>query len=100
MPEVKLHLNTVVTGHVESKKSTTTGHLICKCGGIDKQATEKFEKETTEMGNGSLKHTWVLNKLRAERERGIAIDIALWKFETTNYQVTSGSSTFETNPTK
>jgi hypothetical protein len=30
----------------------------------------------------------VLDKLKAERERGITIDIALWKFETTKYYCT------------
>merc|ERR1712127_747444 len=29
-----------------------------------------------------------LDKLKAERERGITIDIALWKFETNKYAVT------------
>lgn len=37
---------------------------------------------------GSFKYAWVLDKLKAERERGITIDIALWKFETTNKCVT------------
>ena len=36
------------------------------------------------MGKGSFKYAWVLDKLKAERERGITIDIALWKFETKN----------------
>lgn len=40
------------------------------------------------MGKGSFKYAWVLDKLKAERERGITIDIALWKFETTKYHVT------------
>jgi len=62
--------------------------LIYKCGGIDKRAIEKFEKEAAEMGKGSFKYAWVLDKLKAERERGITIDIALWKFETNNYEVT------------
>jgi translation elongation factor EF-1alpha len=31
---------------------------------------------------------WVLDKLKAERERGITIDIALWKFETPKFFVT------------
>jgi hypothetical protein len=31
----------VVIGHVDSGKSTTTGHLIYKCGGIDKRTIEK-----------------------------------------------------------
>lgn len=30
----------------------------------------------------------VLDKLKAERERGITIDIALWKFETGKYYCT------------
>jgi len=78
----------VVIGHVDSGKSTTTGHLIYKCGGIDKRTIEKFEKEAHEMGKGSFKYAWVLDKLKAERERGITIDIALWKFETQKYDFT------------
>jgi len=88
MPKEKLHINIVVIGHVDSGKSTTTGHLIYKCGGIDKRTIEKFEKEAQEMGKGSFKYAWVLDKLKAERERGITIDIALWKFETEKYYVT------------
>jgi len=87
-PKEKGHVNIVVIGHVDSGKSTTTGHLIYKCGGIDKRVIEKFEKEAQELGKGSFKYAWVLDKLKAERERGITIDIALWKFETTNYMVT------------
>ncbi|CAF1974917.1 unnamed protein product, partial [Rotaria magnacalcarata] len=40
------------------------------------------------MGKGSFKYAWVLDKLKAERERGITIDISLWKFETAKYYVT------------
>lgn len=88
MGKDKVHINIVVIGHVDSGKSTTTGHLIYKCGGIDKRTIEKFEKEAAEMGKGSFKYAWVLDKLKAERERGITIDIALWKFETPKYYVT------------
>jgi len=88
MGKEKIHINIVVIGHVDSGKSTTTGHLIYKCGGIDKRAIEKFEKEAAEMGKGSFKYAWVLDKLKAERERGITIDIALWKFETEKYYCT------------
>jgi elongation factor 1-alpha len=79
--EAKPHMNLVVIGHVDSGKSTTTGHLIYKLGGIDERTIEKFEKESAEMGKGSFKYAWVLDKLKAERERGITIDIALWKFQ-------------------
>ena len=57
------------------------------------------------MGKASFKYAWVLDKLKvsssfcvffyrlnffrkAERERGITIDIALWKFETAKYYFT------------
>eukprot|EP00759_Apiculatamorpha_spiralis_P058027 PhF_6_TR8940/c0_g1_i1/m.4/K03231/EEF1A; elongation factor 1-alpha len=81
MGKDKIHINLVVIGHVDAGKSTATGHLIYKCGGIDKRTIEKFEKEAAEMGKASFKYAWVLDKLKAERERGITIDIALWKFE-------------------
>jgi len=84
----KVHVNIVVIGHVDSGKSTSTGHMIYKCGGIDKRTIEKFEKEAQEMGKGSFKYAWVLDKLKAERERGITIDIQLMKFLTKKYDVT------------
>jgi elongation factor 1-alpha len=55
MPRTKEHVNLVVIGHVDAGKSTTTGHLIYKCGGIDKRTIEKFEKEAAEMGKSSFK---------------------------------------------
>jgi len=88
MGKTKTHVNLVVVGHVDAGKSTTTGHLIYKCGGIDKRTIEKFEKEAAEMGKTSFKYAWVLDKLKAERERGITIDIALWKFETKKFYFT------------
>jgi elongation factor 1-alpha len=88
MGKEKQHINLVVIGHVDSGQSTTTGHLIYTCGGIDKRTIEKFEKEAAEMGKGSFKYAWVLDNLKAERERGITIDIALWKFETPKYMYT------------
>jgi elongation factor 1-alpha len=77
MPKEKPHINLVVIGHVDAGKSTSTGHLIYKCGGIEKRMIEKYEKEATEKGKGSFKYAWVLDKLKAERERGITIDISL-----------------------
>ena len=82
MGKEKAHINIVVIGHVHSSKSTTIRHLFYKCGGIS------FEKDATEMGKASFKYAWVLDKLKAEREHGIASDISLWKFETSKYYVT------------
>jgi len=84
----KMNISVVVIGHVDSGKSTSTGHLVYKCGGIDKRSIEKYEKEAQEMGKGSFKYAWVLDKLKSERERGITIDIQLMKFITDKYQIT------------
>ncbi|KAI4365313.1 hypothetical protein MLD38_021307 [Melastoma candidum] len=69
-------------------RSTTTGHFIYKLGGIDKRVNERFEKEAAEMNKRSFKYARMLDKLKAERERGITIDIALGKFKTTRYYCT------------
>ena len=88
MGKEKAHINLVVIGHVDAGKSTSTGHLIYACGGIDPRTIEKFEKEAAQIGKASFKFAWVLDKLKAERERGITIDITLWKFETDKYYFT------------
>jgi elongation factor 1-alpha len=88
MGKDKVHINIVVVGHVDSGKSTTTGHLIYKLGGIDKRVIERVEKEATDMNKRSFKYAWLLDKLKAARERGMTIDISLWKFETAKYYFT------------
>ena len=51
MGKEKTHISIVVIGHVDSGKSTTSGHLIYKCGGVDNQTMRKFEKESQEVNN-------------------------------------------------
>ena len=82
MSKCKPNFNLVVIGHVDSGKSTSTGHLIFKCGGIDERTIEKFRKEAETMGKGTFVYAWVLDKLKAERDRGITINITLNKFQT------------------
>ncbi|KAF3812530.1 hypothetical protein GH733_019332 [Mirounga leonina] len=43
------------------KSTTTGGHLIYKCGGINKRTIKKFEKEAAELGKDSFKYAWVLD---------------------------------------
>ena len=50
----KPHLSIVVIGHVDSGKSTTTGHLIYKCGGVDERTIEKFKKEAQEVSQFNI----------------------------------------------
>jgi len=84
----KQKINLVVIGHVDAGKSTSCGHLIYKCGGIDKRIIEAYERESAAAGKSSFKFAWVLDKLKAERDRGITIDCSLWRFETGTYDVT------------
>jgi elongation factor 1-alpha len=88
MGKQKTHNNMVVLGHVDSGKSTTAGHLIYKCGGLDKRVLDKFEKDEADSGKAAFRYAWIVDKLTAERERGTTIDIALWRFETPNYVFT------------
>ena len=81
-------INLVVIGHVDSGKSTSTGHLIYKCGGIGERVIEKYEKEAIEMGKESFKYAWVMDKNKAERERGISIDNTLMQFESDSRKFT------------
>lgn len=50
MGKEKAHINVVVIGHVDAGKSTTTGHLIYQCGGIDRRTIDKFEEEARAIG--------------------------------------------------
>lgn len=84
----KKNMSIVVIGHVDSGKSTTTGHLIYKCGGIDERTIEKYEKESTAIGKGSFKYAWILDTLKAEQEAGVTINITLRKFETVKSEFT------------
>lgn len=67
-------LNTLMQYKIFTRKEALANHIQLQ--------------EAAELGKGSFKYAWVLDKLKAERERGITIDIALWKFETPRYMVT------------
>ncbi len=82
------HLNLVIIGHVDHGKSTMTGHLLYLCGSISDREIQKFEKEAELIGRGSFKFAWVLDKLKEERERGVTIDLAFYKFSTRKYYFT------------
>src|SRR5919112_924663 len=82
----KPHMNLVVTGHVDNGKSTTVGHLLVDLGAIDQRTIEQYAKESEATGKGdTFKYAWVLDSIKDERERGITIDLAFQKFETSKY---------------
>ncbi|HEX5977922.1 MAG TPA: translation elongation factor EF-1 subunit alpha, partial [Nitrososphaeraceae archaeon] len=82
----KPHMNLVVTGHVDNGKSTIVGHLMVDLGVIDQRTIEQFAKESEATGKGdTFKYAWVLDSIKDERDRGITIDLAFQKFETTKF---------------
>lgn len=60
MGKEKPYANVTVIGHIDSGKYTTIGHLIYKCGGIDKITIKKIEKEIADMRKGSfIPGSWI-----------------------------------------
>ncbi len=49
MGKEKTCINIVILGHVDSGKLTCSGHLMWKCGGIDKRTADRYEKEAAEV---------------------------------------------------
>jgi len=84
----KQHVSIVVIGHVDAGKSTTTGHLLYKLGGVDARTLAKYEEEAKAMGKGSFVFAWIMDELKEERSRGVTIDICLKRFETSKLSYT------------
>jgi elongation factor 1-alpha len=84
----KEHLSVVVTGHVDAGKSTTTGHLIFKLGGISDREMSKLQAEAEEKGKSSFGFAYYLDTGKEERERGVTIQSTTKEFFTENYHYT------------
>ena len=81
-------INLVMLGHVDSGKSTILGHLMFKYQCIEDREMDKVTEEAKEQNKESLKFAWLNDKLKAERERGMTIDIHITKFESSMKQFT------------
>ena len=92
MQKEKPHINTVAIGHADCGKSTTLGHLICICEGIEEKLDRRFEREGiyfSSRQHSCMKFAYFMSRNRAERERELTIDISLWNLETKIYSVTA-----------
>ncbi|XP_060565439.1 HBS1-like protein isoform X3 [Ruditapes philippinarum] len=81
-------LNMVVIGHVDAGKSTLMGHLLYQLGNVNQRAMHKYEQESKKLGKSSFAYAWVLDETEEERARGVTMDIAQTKFETTQKIIT------------
>ena len=82
----KPHLNMIVTGHIDNGKSTTMGHFLMDLGVVDERTIAAHGAESEKTGKGdTFKYAWVMDNIKDERERGITIDLAFQKFESSKY---------------
>lgn len=88
MSEGKQHVSIVITGTVDSGKSTTTGHLIYDLGGIKPRDMEKLKEEAKRLGKDSFAFAFYMDTQKEERERGITISCQTKEFFTDNYHYT------------
>ena len=84
----KEHISLVVCGHVDAGKSTTTGHLIFKLGGISEREMEKLQAEADAQGKSSFAFAYYMDKGKQEREKGVTIECACKEFFTDKYHYT------------
>jgi elongation factor 1-alpha len=84
----KEHLSIVVTGHVDAGKSTTTGHLIYKLGGISEREMAKLQQQADEQGKSSFGFAYYMDTNKEERERGVTIQSNTKEFFTEKFHYT------------
>ena len=84
----KPHLGIVIVGHVDAGKSTTTGHLLFKLGGLKPRVLENLKKEAELLGKQSFEFAFFMDKQKEERERGVTITCTTKEFFTDNYHYT------------
>ncbi len=78
----------VVIGHVDHGKSTMTGRLLYETGAVDERTFQQHKAEAEKLGRPSWAWAFALDRLKEERERGLTIDIAFFKFLTDRYYYT------------
>jgi len=88
MNKGKPHLGIVIVGHVDAGKSTTTGHLLFKLGGLKQRTLDKLKEEAVRLGKQSFEFAFFMDKQKEERERGVTISCTTKEFFTNNYHYT------------
>jgi elongation factor 1-alpha len=83
-----VHISLAFIGQVDAGKSTTAGHLLYLLGAIPHRTIEKYEAETSTVGKSSFKYAWIFDKHKAERARGLTIDVSIQQLFTSKFHFT------------
>ena len=81
----KILINLAFIGNKKSGKSTTIGHLLYNTGNIDQNYFITIQNVSYECGIGSYKYSWLVNKIKDERDRCKTQNYHINKFETEKY---------------
>jgi elongation factor 1-alpha len=65
-----------------------TGRLLYETGAVDERTFQAHKAEAEKLGRPSWAWAFALDRLKEERERGLTIDIAFFKFLTDKYYYT------------
>jgi elongation factor 1-alpha len=88
MAEGQKHVSSVICGHVDAGKSTTTGRLIYELGGLPEREMEKLRAEAEALGKSSFAFAFYMDRQKEERERGVTIACTTKEFFTENFHYT------------
>lgn len=88
MTDGKTHMSIVICGHVDSGKSTTTGHLLFQLGGLPQRELDKLRAEADQLGKGSFAFAFFMDRQKEERERGVTISCTTKEFFTSKWHYT------------
>jgi len=86
--DTRPHLSIVICGHVDSGKSTTTGHLIFELDGLPERELEKLKEEAARLGKSSFAFAFFMDRQKEERERGVTISCTTKEFFTKKWHYT------------
>lgn len=78
----KQHLSVVVSGHIDSGKSSSVGRLIYDLGGIPEREMQKLKDEAKFHGKESFEFAYFMDTQQEERARGITIKCTTKQFFT------------------
>lgn len=80
--------NIVFIGHVDSGKSTLTGHLLVLMGYVSQSVIKKNEAECKTHDKQTFQFAYVTDTDETERARGLTINVCYKNFESDKYHYT------------
>ena len=73
--EEKNNLNIVIIGHVDSGKSTLTGHLLYELGLVTEKQMRTNAKKAEENNKESFEFAYIMDETEEEQKRGVTINV-------------------------